>query len=348
MSSNNNNQNIVNQARDFIHGAVQTEDERQRVEQGKKSAFDRAYDHFDNMNGTQPKRDSDPQQANTRLDNLLDGAVKASMDGVESARRVIYDATKSPEEEELEDKADMPVHEKAVDEMKNKAHVMADTVGKQAQETKEAAMSATDDAQVKAEQALDTTQIKFQEKRKAMDERFQKVLHNQEKSESKESEDSIDFEKTKEVVEEKLQNLLGERKEESTEPKEEEQKDSLIDEAMGKIGETTENITNTAGGVVDGTIDKIGEVKDGVTQVVGGAVDGTKEKIVETKDASEKMFSAAVQKMQGNHDDETGSETDKSDDGPTSDSSLHNDLVKAGEAALGIDPVEDVKASRSD
>jgi len=181
-----------------------------------------------------------------------------------------------------------------------------------------------------------------------MDERFQKVLHNQEKSESKESEDSIDFEKTKEVVEEKLQNLLGERKEESTEPKEEEQKDSLIDEAMGKIGETTENITNTAGGVVDGTIDKIGEVKDGVTQVVGGAVDGTKEKIVETKDASEKMFSAAVQKMQGNHDDETGSETDKSDDGPTSDSSLHNDLVKAGEAALGIDPVEDVKASRSD
>eukprot|EP00977_Amphora_coffeiformis_P016365 scaffold5025_cov145-Amphora_coffeaeformis.AAC.8 len=361
MSSNNHpNENIVSQARDFIHGTVQTEEERQRLEQGRKSAFEQAYHKFDNMTTSQ-KREEKPQQANTRLDNLLDGAVKASMDGVESARKVIYNATKPPEEEELEKRAGMPVHEKAVEEIQSQTRSIADTVGEKAQETKEGVKSVTEDAQAEAKQTLDSTKIKFEETQKVLDEKLQRILDNYDDSKSEEeSDDKINFEETKEVVEEKLKNVLGNKK--STEQKEQEDHDDgLIDETMGKIGETKEHITNMAGGVVDGameklgeaqnmvggavhgTMEKIGEAKDGATQMVGNVVDGTKEKMGETKEASEKMFHAAVEKLQ--MDDETGSETDKSEeDQPTNDSSLHEDLVKAGEAALGIDPVEDVKA----
>ena len=92
----------MTQARDFIHGAVQTEEERQRLEQGRKSAFERTRDQFNVTATPQTKEEHNSQQANKRLDNLLDNAVKVSMDGVESAREVIYNATKTPEEEELE------------------------------------------------------------------------------------------------------------------------------------------------------------------------------------------------------------------------------------------------------
>ena len=175
MSSNNNtseNKGIFGQARDFIHSSVQTEKEREVIDEGKKSSVDRAFEKL--------SFESKSDETEEPKKGFLGGAV-------ESTRKAIYNSTKTDDEKKLEEDAKKSVTEKAsseIDEslgLSKMAEKVDDTLhatflpleGKDYQkwkENKDAGKDVVEDAVEKAENKVDTAKEKAENaKEKAED-----------------------------------------------------------------------------------------------------------------------------------------------------------------------------------
>lgn len=350
MSSNGSKQNIIDQARDFIHKAVQTEDDRERLKQGEMTAFEQAHEQFENVSPRdvatsilhkietsehgQAKKD-DPEENGSR-DNILDKAVEASMVGIETARKVIYSATMPPEEKKIERQADMTIDEKAKMEIQNQVQSTAESI----QDTKEVARktlkSVEEDVENKAEDAAEFTKMKFEENRKIFSNKLAEILPEGQTKFNEKSPDTGDNKV------QKAEDLAGEQASSAANVDDDSiQTNGVVHEAISNVGDAAEQLKHATADILDNTKQKAEEIKDGAAHSVGDAVEGTKQNLAnaqgaindikndvtqklsktvddaaknvsEGKDGASQVFGAAIENFQGKTDYETGSETDTS------------------------------------
>ena len=108
-STNKNNTNILDQARNFLHNAVQTPEEKEKIEQGKKTVDERLVDKFTDL----PKGQSQDNKTNVENKESSNEFLQGVQDTVETGRKKVYNATMSEEEKKLKEEADKTILEKA-------------------------------------------------------------------------------------------------------------------------------------------------------------------------------------------------------------------------------------------
>lgn len=108
----NENKGIFSQAREYIHQTVQSDKDPETIKEGEKSSVTRALEQV-NISSEENEKSEDNKKG------FISGAV-------ESTRKSIYNATKSGNERELEDKAQMTIAEKATAEVQEMASKVDD------------------------------------------------------------------------------------------------------------------------------------------------------------------------------------------------------------------------------
>lgn len=171
MSPNNNQQdnNIVDEAREFVHDTVQTDREREQIEQGKKPAVQRGWEKVEktspvdaaasvaNKIDEATNKERDDKTDKDAEEGFLDRATETTKKGIQNARQALTNVTRSEEEKELIDKAKKTVSEKAADELDEGLRSATRSVKNTTQTAKSTIGSATENAKKQASAVEDET-----------------------------------------------------------------------------------------------------------------------------------------------------------------------------------------------